>query len=389
MRARILIIEEDARYAELLQSTLRDRGHDVLWIPRADEALHWVKRCDYDLVITHDSRIGPSGLDVLTCLRAMKPDLPILLAQHVRGAVLSRGVSQISAALVLGEGLDAETIHRRVEAMLGGRSMPQSLTRPPLMGGPRPSVQGPLLGKSQAMQALFRDIDRISSTSLPVLVRGAQGTGKKLTAETLYLRSTRTDRPLIVIHCAELPKSAAENVLFGSDIGERRVGVFEQAHGGSVLLEEVGQLPLPCQERLIRLLRSHCIQRLGSDIRIPADVRVLATTSQDLESAIGQGSFREDLFLRLSVVAIDMPTMEERVEDIPELITHFLDILRTELPAPNLSIQPEARIFLQNQRWPGNVSQLQQVLLQAYMNAKPQEVIALDHVLKASVLNQG
>lgn len=239
------------------------------------------------------------------------------------------------------------------------------------------------------MQALFRDIDRISETSMPALIRGAQGSGKKLTAQTIYLRSTRTTRPMVLVHCAELSKATAVGELFGTELPEPRAGLFERNQGGTIVLEDVGELTLECQDRLARLLKSHCVQRVGSDTLIPVDVRILATTTSDLETAVVENSFREELYLRLGVVCLDVPSLEDRAEDIPELVRHFLDSVAEEAGCPRRDIQPEAMVYLQNQRWPGNALQLEQVLRQSFINSKPSSTIALDHVLKAVVLNQG
>jgi DNA-binding NtrC family response regulator len=224
---------------------------------------------------------------------------------------------------------------------------------------------------------------------MPVLIRGAQGTGKKLTAHTVFLRSSRTSRPLVLVHCSELSKSTAEADLFGTELPERRIGLLERTQGGTVVLEEVGELTLECQERLARLLKSHCVQRIGSDTLNPVDIRVLATTSQDLETAVAENLFREDLYLRLCVVCLNMPTLEERAEDIPELVQFFIKTLPKDPGDLDPQIQPEALVFLQNQRWTGNTSQLEQVIRQSFINARPSKIIALDHVLKAVVLNQG
>jgi DNA-binding NtrC family response regulator len=388
MKARILIIEEDPRVAADLQRVLQERDHAVTVALHAEDGLTTAKRGSFDLVITRPFHVGPGGLDILACLRTTKPTCPILVMLDIETADGSPGVSQYIGSLVLAESLNSEEIHARVDAILD-HSRPPTATIPTLRTNRWHGSTGFLVGRSQSMQALFRDIDRISETSMPTLIRGAQGTGKKLTAQTLYLRSPRTSKPMVLVHCSELSKATAVEELFGSEQPEGRPGLFERNPGGTFVLEEVGDLTLECQDRLARLLRSHCIQRVGSDTLIPLDVRILATTASDLEIAVAENSFREDLYLRLCVVCLDVPSLEDRAEDIPDLVAQFLKALAEETAVPQLEIQPEAMVFLQNQRWPGNVSQLEQVLRQSAIHSKPSTTIALDHVLKAVILNQG
>jgi DNA-binding NtrC family response regulator len=388
MKARILLIEEDPQIAAELQRVLRERDHAVTVALHAEDGLATAKRGSFDLVITRPFHVGPGGLEILACLRALKPTCPILVTVDFEPPESTPGVSQYTGNLVLVESLQPEEIHARIEAILDHSRLPTP-TMPTHRTHRRQGPSGFLIGRSQSMQALFRDIDRISETSMPALIRGAQGTGKKLTAQTLYLRSPRTSRPMVLVHCSELSKATAVEELFGSEHPEGRPGLFERNPGGTFVLEEVGDLTLECQDRLARLLKSHCIQRVGSDTLIPIDVRVLATTASDLETAVAENSFREELYLRLCVVCLDVPSLEDRAEDIPDLVAHFLNALAEETAVPKLEIQPEAMVFLQNQRWPGNVSQLEQVLRQSAINSKPSTIIALDHVLKAVILNQG
>lgn len=388
MKARILLIEEDPHVAAELQRVLRERDHAVTLALYAEDGLAIAKRGSFDLVITRHFQVGPSGLDILACLRAMRPRWPLLLTMEAESKEHTPGTSEFTACLRLGESLRSEHIHSRVDALLDHSRLP-SPTMPsiPVSRGQCPT--GSLLGRSQSMQALFRDIDRISETCMPALIRGAQGSGKKLTAQTLYLRSSRTTKPMVLVHCAELSKASAVEELFGTEVPESRAGLFERNQGGTFVLEEVGELTLECQDRLARLLKSHCVQRVASDTLIPVDVRILATTTPDLETAVVENSFREELYLRLCVVCLDVPSLEHRAEDIPELVRHYLDGLAEEARCPRLDIQPEAMVYLQNQRWPGNVRQLEQVLRQSFINSKPATIIALDHVLKAVILNQG
>ena len=224
----------------------------------------------------------------------------------------------------------------------------------------------------------------MAATPATVLIRGATGTGKELIARAIYQHSDRADKPFIAVNCAAIPDALLESELFGHERGAftgaqaRRIGRFEQAHGGTLFLDEIGDLNANTQAKLLRVLQERCIQRLGSETGIAVDVRVLAATHRDLESAIQEKAFREDLFYRLSVVTIALPPLAKRAEDIPQLAKYFIQRHARELGLEAPAVQPEAIAFLQNQPWPGNVRELENVVRQALLLAKP-FAISLEH----------
>ena len=205
-----------------------------------------------------------------------------------------------------------------------------------------------IIGNSRAMQAIYKEIGRVAATSATVLIRGATGTGKELIARAIYQHSDRADKPFIAVNCAAIPDALLESELFGHERGAftgaqaRRIGRFEQAHGGTLFLDEIGDLNANTQAKLLRVLQERCIQRLGSEADIAVDVRVLAATHRDLEGAIQEKEFREDLFYRLSVVTITLPSLAKRAEDIPHLARYFIQRYARELglEAPPSSLKP-------------------------------------------------
>jgi DNA-binding NtrC family response regulator len=225
----------------------------------------------------------------------------------------------------------------------------------------------------------------VAATPATVLIRGGTGTGKELIARALYQHSNRADKPFIAVNCAAIPDALLESELFGHERGAftgaqaRRIGRFEQANGGTLFLDEIGDLNANTQGKLLRVLQERCIQRLGSEANIPVDVRVLAATHRDLEGAIQEKEFREDLFYRLSVVTITLPPLSERPEDIPQLAKYFIQRYGKELGLETQSVQPEAISFLQGHPWPGNVRELENVIRQALLLARP-FAISRDHV---------
>jgi len=273
-----------------------------------------------------------------------------------------------------------ELLDLTASAVMSSRLMSEALE----MGETRVG-QRAIIGNSRVMQNIYKEVGRVAATPVTVLIRGATGTGKELIARAIYQHSDRADKPFIAVNCAAIPETLLESELFGHEKGSftgaqtRRIGRFEQAHGGTIFLDEIGDLSLNTQAKLLRVLQEKCIQRLGGDEVIPVDVRVLAATHRDLETAIQEKEFREDLMYRLSVVTITLPPLSQRAEDIPELVKFFMGRYGKELGIENPSIQPEAIAWMQTQPWPGNVRELENVVRRAMLLARP-FAVRLDHV---------
>jgi DNA-binding NtrC family response regulator len=245
-----------------------------------------------------------------------------------------------------------------------------------------------LIGRSPVMQSIYKEIGRVASKSVTVLIRGETGTGKELIARALYHYSDRAAAPFVTINCAAIPETLLESELFGHERGAftgadtRRVGRFEQADHGTIFLDEIGDMTLGTQVKLLRVLQEKTVGRLGGKESIPVDVRVIAATHRDLEAAIREKQFREDLYYRLNVASITLPPLRQRQEDIPELVRFFLNRHASELGNSQPSIHPEAVDFLQAQLWPGNVRELENVIRKAIL-ASQGYTICLDHVRAA------
>jgi DNA-binding NtrC family response regulator len=245
-----------------------------------------------------------------------------------------------------------------------------------------------LVGRSAAMQAIYKEIGRVASKPVNVLIRGETGTGKELIARALYQHSDRANAPFVAINCAAIPEALLESEMFGHERGAftgaetRRIGRFEQADRGTLFLDEIGDMTPATQVKLMRVLQEKSLQRLGGKEAIAVDARVIAATHRDLESAIRDKQFREDLFYRLSVVVIDLPALRNRREDIPDLVRYFLQKYGPELGSAQPSIHADALHFLQAQPWPGNVRQLENVVRKVLLLAQGYSV-NLDHVRAA------
>ncbi|HEV2331303.1 MAG TPA: sigma-54 dependent transcriptional regulator [Verrucomicrobiae bacterium] len=382
---KILLIEDDSAVSSALKKELQADGYSVSVAIRGDDGLAQAGDNDYDVVLTDLKMPGLSGLELIEQLHRSRPKLPIIMMTAYGTTEAAIEATKLGAYDYLLKPLDMnELFDLLAKAVAASRLMSE-----PLELGESLSAQSAIIGNCRAMQAVYKEIGRVAATSVTVLIRGETGTGKELVARAIYQHSNRNDKPFVPVNCAAIPETLLESELFGHERGAytgahaRRVGRFEQANQGTIFLDEIGDLSLSTQVKLLRVLQEKYIQRVGGNEKIPVDVRVLTATHRDLESAIREKLFREDLFYRLSGVTITLPSLNQRAEDIPDLVKYFLRRSATELENDSPSIQPEAVVFLQNQPWPGNVRELENVVRQALLLARGYS-ITLDHVQTAS-----
>ncbi len=371
-RPRLLLIEDDTSIAAALKKDMQAEGYEVALASRGDEGCDQALRESWDVVITDLKMPGLSGLEVVGRLHAAKPKLPIIMITAFGTTETAIEATKLGAYDYLLKPFDmAEMVDLVAKAVGTGRLMSE-----PLEMGEARSAQSAIVGNSRAMQAVYKEIGRVAATPVTVLIRGETGTGKELVARAIYQHSDRAALPFIAVNCAAIPETLLESELFGHEKGSftgahaRRVGRFEQANRGTIFLDEIGDLSLSTQVKLLRVLQEKYIQRVGGNDKIPVDVRVLAATHRDLETAIRERQFREDLFYRLSGVTITLPPLSERSEDIPNLINYLLHRTALEVGVEDPSIRPEAVAFLQSQAWPGNVRELENVVRQGLLLAR-------------------
>lgn len=381
MQANILLIEDDRSTAAALQKVLQDEGYSVTVASRGDDGLNRAKEQKHDLVITDLKLPGLSGMDLIAQLHAAKPKLPIIMMTAHGTTETAIEAMKLGACDYLVKPFEVdELLDLAASAVASSRRMSE-----PVEMGAAGSAQTAIIGNSRVMQNIYKEVGRIAATPVTVLIRGATGTGKELIARAIYHHSDRADKPFIAVNCAAIPENLLESELFGHERGSftgaqtRRIGRFEQAQGGTIFLDEIGDLSPNTQAKLLRVLQEKSFQRLGGNETISMDVRVLAATHRDLEAAIQEKEFREDLLYRLSVVTLTLPPLSERTEDIPDLIKFFISRYAQDLGFENPSIQAEALAWLQTQPWPGNVRQLENVVRRAMLLARP-FAISLEHV---------
>jgi DNA-binding NtrC family response regulator len=327
---------------------------------------------------------GLNGLELVRQLHTAQPRLPIIL-------ITAYGTTETAIEATKFGAYDYVLKPFHVPGLLDlvrkATDSNRLMSEPVELGAANPARDS-LVGRSPAMQAIYKEIGRVASTPLNVLIRGETGTGKELIARAIYQHSDRAKEAFVAINCAAIPETLLESELFGHERGaftgaeERRIGRFEQANHGTIFLDEIGDMTLGTQVKLMRVLQERCVQRLGGKETIAVDVRVVAATHHDLESAIKNKQFREDLYYRLSVMVIGLPPLRQRKEDIPDLVRYFLQKHGPELGNPQPSIHAEALSFLQAHNWPGNVRELENVVRKAALLAQSY-TINVDHTQTA------
>jgi len=382
--ARILLIEDDPGIVVSLRRLLVEEGYEVLVETRGDTGLARARDRSLEVVITDMRLPGLGGLELIRELHAAKPRLPIILITGHGTTETAIEATKLGAYDYMLKPLELpEFIELVGKAVTSSRLM----TEPVEVGSPG-AARDALVGQSRVMQGIYKEIGRVASKPVNVLIRGETGTGKELIARALYLHSDRVKAPFIAINCAAIPETLLESELFGHERGaftgaeNRRIGRFEQADHGTIFLDEIGDMTPGTQIKLMRVLQERCFQRLGGKETIPVDVRVLAATNRDLETAIQHKLFREDLYYRLSVVVIQLPPLRQRREDVPELVKYFLGKYAAELGVAEPSIHAEAVDYLQAQNWPGNVRELENAIRKVLLLAQGY-TINMDHVRAA------
>jgi nitrogen regulation protein NR(I) len=372
--SRILVVDDERNVRSGFEEVLGSEGHEVIAAQRAQAALDRIEAEEFDLVILDIRMPGMSGLDALKQLKQGHPKLPVIVMTGqgtMETAVEATKYGAFDYHLKPFEPADMlQTIEKALQC---ARLMKSHVA----LGRQDAAASGEaIIGQSAPMQEVYKAIGRVAQTDATVLIRGESGTGKELVARAIYQHSLRSDAPLSVVNCVAIPETLLESELFGYEKGAftgataRRIGKFEQANGGTVFLDEIGDMPLSIQAKILRVLQEKEFERLGGNHTVGIDVRVLTATNRDLEIAIAEGVFREDLFYRLNVVTIQVPPLRERREDIPALVDYFLERSARELNVDRPPIAEDAVELLKDHTWPGNVRELQHCIQRTMIHTK-------------------
>ena len=371
----VLIADDDRSIRTVLTQALGRSGYQVRSTGTAATLWRWVEEGECDLVITDVVMPDENGLDLVPRIKRIRPDLRVIVMSAQSTLMTAVKAAQRGAFEYLPKPFDLKDLLAVVDRALA--AAPTAVTAEPNRDG---DERMPLIGRSPAMQEIYRTIARLTTADLTVMVNGESGTGKELVARALHDFGRRRAGPFVAINMAAIPRELIEAELFGHERGaftgatNRTPGRFEQAAGGTLFLDEIGDMPPEAQTRLLRVLQEGEFTTVGGRQSIRANVRIIAATHRDLRAAIRQGLFREDLYYRLNVVPIRLPPLRERVADIPDLARHFLDRARID-GGPAKSLDQSAIDALSGYRWPGNVRELEN-LMHRLTALCPDEVIS-------------
>ncbi len=381
MRPVILVVDDEPAIRVALERLLDGRGYDVESAASGQQAIEHLDRSAFDLVIT-DLTLKPlTGMDVLAHARKLPADArpPVIMITAYGSERAAVEAMKLGAVDYLPKPFDNDELVRIVERALEERRLRRDVELLREQAEERYSF-GNILGRSPAMQAIFEHIRKVAGTDLTVLIRGPSGTGKELVANAIHFNSPRRQRPLVKVNCAAFSRELVESELFGHEQGaftgatRARRGKFEVADGGSLFLDEIGDMSPETQAKVLRVLQSQAFERVGGNRTIQVDVRILAATNQDLEAAIADGRFRRDLYYRLAVVPIELPPLKDRAGDLPLLIDHFLEAAAERLGRPVRPLSPEALRTLAEHPWEGNVRELEHAIEHAVALAGGDEI---------------
>ncbi len=361
MPSTILVCDDDSAIRTVLNQALGRAGYDVRTTGTAAGLWRWISAGEGSLVITDVVLPDESGFDLIPRIKRIRPELPILVMSAQNTLLTAITAAERGAFEYLPKPFDLKELTSVVSRALAS---PQG-RRDASMDAAEERL--PLIGRSPAMQEIYRVIARLTQTDLTVMIMGESGTGKELVARALHDYGKRRHGTFVAVNMAAIPKELVESELFGHERGaftgatNRGIGRFEQAEGGTLFLDEIGDMPLEAQTRLLRVLQQGEYTTVGGRTPIRTDVRIIAATNRDLRQLISQGLFREDLYYRLNVVPLRLPPLRERVEDIPDLVRHFLRKAGDE-GLPHKTLDNDALDLLRRHRWPGNVRELENLI---------------------------
>lgn len=361
MTAEILIVDDEADIRNLIDGILDDEGYKTAQAENAEQVFELIKHKKFSLVIL-DIWLQNSeydGLGILERVKSTYPDVPvIMISGH---GTIETAVKAIRMGAY--EFIEKPFKTDRLLLMVARALEAASLKRENAFLRQQYDAPANMIGKSQPFQMLIQMMDKVAATNSRILISGPAGVGKEVTARCIHSKSARASHPFIVLNCASLGADTIEEELFGSDIdGKNKVGVLERADGGTLLLDEVGDLPLETQAKILRVLQDQTFTHLGGTTQIKVDVRVIATTSRNLEEKIEEGKFREDLFYRLNVVPLVIPPLRDRKDDIPLLINHFMGLHSKQSNIAERAVSEGAMSAFIGYSWPGNVRQLKNLV---------------------------
>ncbi len=378
----ILVVDDSTAILTMMKELLEEEGYNVSTATSAEDMLQMLNRQKWDLVLLDIKMPGMGGLDALAEAKKRDTKLPIII-------MTAYGTTQTAIEAMKRGAYDYVTKPFKNEelkvlikkALETSRLMKESVSYQVKKREPTEGIC--IIGNSPKMQEIYKTIGKVAESSATVLIRGESGTGKELVARAIYQNSLRKDKPFLAVNCAAIPESLLESELFGHEKGaftgaiNKRIGKFQQCDGGTIFLDEIGDMSLSTQTKILRVLQEHTFEPVGSEKTVKVDVRVIASTNKDLGKAIEKGLFREDLYYRLKVITIYMPPLRHKLEDISLLVDYFIRKFNKEFSKSIKKVSPEVIAQLKKYKWPGNVRELENAIQTAIVMGK-EDVLLLE-----------
>jgi DNA-binding NtrC family response regulator len=381
---KILIVEDEKNLASSFKKILTEDGHEVFTTNNAKEGIAIAKNKTIDLTVMDIKMPGMTGLEALSSFKEIDNKMPIIIMTAFGTTETAIEAMRLGAYDYVIKPFDIPSIKRIIEKALEARR----LMKVEVTYDPKETKGDKIIGTSSKMQQIYKLIGQVAASDVTVLLRGESGTGKELIARAIYHYSKRKDKPFLVINSAAIPDTLLESELFGyekgafTDAHEKRIGKLEQCYGGTIFLDEIGDMSLATQAKILRILENKSFERLGGNKTINTDVRLITATNKNLELLIKENKFREDLYYRLNVIAITIPPLRERKDDIPKLAEYFLAKYTKESGKDMGKISPEALEQFQKYEWPGNVRELENVIKKAVVLGHSKYILP-EHILFA------
>ncbi len=387
---KILVVDDDKNLVELIQMRLEKAGYDVTTALHEDEAIEKAKEQIFDLAIVDLQLINTDGISLMEDLHLIIPEMPVIILTAYGSIESAVDAIKRGAYSYLTKPFEHQDLLLQIQKAIENRQLTSEIERLKVLLGERFSFAN-VVTRSERMQKVLETISRIAPTESTVLLLGESGTGKDLIAKVIHLASGRKDKPFVAINCAALPETLLESNLFGHEKGafsgaiRTARGLFLQASEGTIFLDEIGDMPLSIQAKVLRVLQDKRFYPVGSEKLVESDVRIIVATNKNLEEQVKQGLFREDLYYRIHVIPIHLPPLRDRKEDIPLLVDHFLDKFREKVKKEIKGFSPQAMQKLMLHDWPGNVRELENIVeYAAAMTDK--ELISEDLIFQTKVI---
>ncbi len=366
----ILIVDDEPNYLVILSELLKDEGFEVFTVSSAKDGLVRMTELDLDLVITDMQMPEMDGLQFLEAIKNINVNLPVIMITAFAEVDKAVAAMQAGAFNYLAKPFSNDELLININKAIHHYSLVKEITRLRKEMLERTGFSG-MVGKSKHMQQVYELIEKVAPTPSSVLITGESGTGKELVAKAIHYNSPRADKPFITVNCAALAENLLESELFGHEKGAftgavaMRKGRFELADGGSLFLDEIGEIPLALQSKLLRAIQDKSFERVGGTVTLKVDVRIISATNKELREEVSNATFREDLYYRLNVIHLKMPPLRERKDDIPLLVNYFVNSMAGRLEKPALMVEKDAMRLLVSLPWEGNVRELENTIERA------------------------